>query len=102
MNPTLTSTGIARYRRRTRDPVRLTALIYLREALIAERYEDCTDFIAIAKEFGALDAEIRALLEDPRRHPEFLKADMHDGVMTRRRVCPLSERSGSQTLQAEF
>ena len=69
MNPTLPSTGIARYRRRSRDPVKLTALIYLREALIAERYEDCTDFIAIAKEFGAYDAEIRALLEDPRRHP---------------------------------
>jgi hypothetical protein len=69
MNPTLSSIGIARYRRRARDPVKLTALIYLREALISERYEDCADFIAIAKEFGALDAEIRVLLEDPRRHP---------------------------------
>lgn len=69
MNPTLSSAGISRSRRRTRDPVKLTALIYLREALIAERYEDCSDFIAIAKEFGAFDEEIRFLLEDPRRHP---------------------------------
>jgi hypothetical protein len=69
MNPTLSPNGIARYRRRTRDPVKLTALIYLREALISERYENCPDFIAIAKEFGALDEEIRVLLEDPRRHP---------------------------------
>ncbi|MFH1209107.1 MAG: hypothetical protein ABH891_00810 [Candidatus Omnitrophota bacterium] len=69
MNPTLSPNGIARYRRRTRDPVKLTALIYLREALISERYENCSDFIAIAKEFGALDEEIRVLLEDPRRHP---------------------------------
>ena len=69
MNPTLNANGIARYRRRTRDPVKLTALIYLREALIAERYEDCAEFIAIAEEFGALDGEIRILLEDPRRHP---------------------------------
>lgn len=69
MNPTLSSTGIARFRRRTRDPVKLTALIYLREALIGARYEDCAEFIAIAKEFGALDDEIRVLLEDPRRHP---------------------------------
>ncbi|MFA5167040.1 MAG: hypothetical protein WC530_00760 [Candidatus Omnitrophota bacterium] len=69
MNPTLSPTGIARYRRRTRDPVKLTALIYLREALIAERYENCADFIAIAKEFGAFDDEIRTLLENPRRHP---------------------------------
>ena len=69
MNPILVPGIAARYRRRTRDPVKLTALIYLREALISERYEDCTDFIAIAKEFGALDEEIRVLLEDKRRHP---------------------------------
>ena len=69
MNPTVRTNAITRCRRRTRDPVKLTALIYLREALISERYEDCSEFIAIAKEFGALDAEIRALLEDPRRHP---------------------------------
>jgi hypothetical protein len=69
MNPILSSTGISRYRKRTRDPVKLTALIYLREALISERYENCAEFIGIAKEFGALDEEIRILLEDPRRHP---------------------------------
>ena len=69
MNPTLSPNSITKYRRRSRDPVKVTALIYLREALISERYENCADFIAIAKEFGALDAEIRALLEDPRRHP---------------------------------
>lgn len=69
MNPTL-SPGIGmRCRRRSRDPVKLTALIYLREALIAERYEDCAEFIAIAKEFGALENEIRSLLENPKRHP---------------------------------
>ena len=69
MNPALSLTSIARYRRRTRDPVKLTALIYLREALISEQYENCVEFIAIAKEFGALDEEIRILLENPRRHP---------------------------------
>ncbi len=69
MNPTLSPSITARYRRRSRDPVKLTALIYLREALIEERYENCSEFIAIAKEFGALDEEIRALLENPRRHP---------------------------------
>jgi len=69
MSTATNRTSISRYRRRTRDPVKLTALIYLREALIAERYENCADFIAIAKEFGALNEEIRVLLEDPRRHP---------------------------------
>jgi len=69
MNPTLSPGINTRYRRRSRNPVKLTALIYLREALIEERYENCPEFIAIAKEFGALDEEIRVLLENPRRHP---------------------------------
>lgn len=69
MNPTLDTSVTNRYRRRTRDPVKLTALLYLREALLGERYEECVEFIAIAREFGALDREVKALLEDPRRHP---------------------------------
>ena len=69
MNPTLSSNNGTRHRRRTRDPVKLTALLYLREALLLERYEDCAEFIATALEFGAIPEEIRALLEDPRRHP---------------------------------
>ena len=69
MNPILSSGIATRHRPRSRDPVKLTALIYLREALIAERYKICAEFIAIAKEFGALDEEIRVLLENPKRHP---------------------------------
>jgi hypothetical protein len=52
-----------------RHPVKLTALLTLREALREERYEECRDIIAIAKEFGARDFEIYYLLEDPRRRP---------------------------------
>ncbi len=70
MNATTGTNITSRYRQRSRDPVKLTALIYLREALVSERYEECAEIIAIAKEFGALDAEIRILLEDPRRHPQ--------------------------------
>ena len=51
------------------NPVKLTALWYLKEALLEEKYEDCKTFIQIAKEFGAWDFEIKALLEDPRRNP---------------------------------
>ncbi|HOW59589.1 MAG TPA: hypothetical protein PLO78_07695 [Candidatus Omnitrophota bacterium] len=69
MNPTLSPGYLTRYRKRSRDPVKLTALIYLREALLEEKYEVCPEFIAIAKEFGALNEEIRALLEDSKRHP---------------------------------
>lgn len=53
-----------------KDPVKLTALLYLREALLKEQYEECAEFIAIAKEFGANLFEIQSLLEDPRRMPK--------------------------------
>ncbi len=52
-----------------KDPVKLTALLYLREALLREWYEQCPLFIAVAKEFGALNEEIEELLEDARRTP---------------------------------
>lgn len=53
--------------RPNKDPVRLTALLYLKEALLEERYEDCREIIAIAYEFGAGENEVQGLLEDPRR-----------------------------------
>jgi hypothetical protein len=49
--------------------VRLSALLALKEALLQEKYEECREMIAIAKEFGAKDLEIYYLLEDPRRQP---------------------------------
>ncbi len=58
--------GIARA---AKHPVRFTALLYLKQALLDERYEDCAEIIAIAQEFGAETREIRFLLEDPRRQP---------------------------------
>lgn len=55
--------------RLNRDPVRVTALWYLKEALLEERYEECAEIIAIAYEFGARESEVEGLLEDPRRNP---------------------------------
>ena len=55
--------------RRSRHPVKLTALLYLREALVREQYEKCAELIAVAHEFGALPFEVQDLLEDPRRAP---------------------------------
>lgn len=52
-----------------KHPVGFTALVYLKEALLRERYENCAEVIAIAKEFGAENYQIQALLEDPRRSP---------------------------------
>ncbi|MBI1977554.1 MAG: hypothetical protein HYS55_02255 [Candidatus Omnitrophica bacterium] len=56
-------------RRTSKHPVKLTALLYLREALLDEVYEECPFAIEVAKEFGAQDFEIQNLLEDPRRNP---------------------------------
>ncbi len=55
--------------RNTRHPLGLTALLYLREALQKERYENCAEFVTTAREFGATETEVRYLLEDPRRRP---------------------------------
>lgn len=52
-----------------RHPLKLTSLMYLKEALLRERYEECATIIALAKEFGASESEIGYLLEDPRRRP---------------------------------
>ena len=48
-------------------PVMVTALLYLRDALRAEDYESCGQFTAIAREFGALDSDLRPILEHPFR-----------------------------------
>ena len=56
-------------RKKGKHPVKLTALLELRQALLEERYEECREMIAIAQEFGARDFEIYYLLEDPRRRP---------------------------------
>jgi hypothetical protein len=48
-----------------RDPVKLTALLYLKESLLKENYEECAEIVEIAREFGALPAEIRTILENP-------------------------------------
>ena len=52
-----------------RHPVKLTALLYLKEALLKEQYENCLGIIQVAKEFGANSFEIQDLLEDARRSP---------------------------------
>ena len=68
MTPTINPIRPGRFKLKP-DPVKLTALLYLKEALLEERYEECAEMIAIAKEFGAQPFEIGYLLEDPRRLP---------------------------------
>ena len=52
-----------------KDAVKLTALLYLRETLLKQRYEESAQFISVAREFGAQDREVEELLEDARRMP---------------------------------
>ncbi len=52
-----------------KHPIKLTALLYLKEALKKERYEACPEIISVAREYGAAEFEIKDLLEDPRRAP---------------------------------
>jgi hypothetical protein len=61
--------GEGKRTRKSRHPLKVTALWYLKEALIREQYEKCAEIAALAKEFGAQDFEITDLLEDPRRSP---------------------------------
>lgn len=42
--------------------LKVTALLYLKEALIKEEYEDCSNLIQNAKDFGAEDKEISELI----------------------------------------
>ena len=52
-----------------KHPIKLTALLYLKEALVKQRYEECAELADVAREYGAAEFEIKDLLEDPRRSP---------------------------------
>jgi hypothetical protein len=39
--------------------LRLTALSYLKEALVKEQYEECAELIAVAKRFGASGRDVK-------------------------------------------
>lgn len=69
MIKTMPNAGGRRRTRRSHHAVKLTALLYLKEALIREQYEKCAEIISVANEFGALPYEVQDLLEDPRRSP---------------------------------
>ena len=69
MLKTMSNSGGGKRTRKSAHPLKLTALLYLKEALKREQYEKCSEIVALAKEFGAADYEVDDLLEDPRRTP---------------------------------
>lgn len=49
----------------TRNEIlKATSLLYFKEALLKEQYEDCTEFIRTAKRFGAQQGEIREVIAE--------------------------------------
>ena len=42
--------------------LKITALLYLKQALNQEKYEDCADLVKQAKEFGAHKDEVRRII----------------------------------------
>lgn len=47
---------------RNLHPIKVTALVYLREVLLAEKYEECSEIIKIGREFGATNREVHKVL----------------------------------------
>mgnify|MGYP000949388961 CR=1 FL=1 len=55
----------------TRDEVlKVTTLLYFKEALLRERYEDCAELIRIAKGFGAEPGEVSGIIAECNRGEE--------------------------------
>jgi len=51
-----------------RDEVlKATSLLYFKEALFNEEYEDCRELIRIAKRFGARQTDIRRVIDQSNR-----------------------------------
>lgn len=50
--------------RLTDNVLKATALVYLKEALFRQKYEQCAELIRSAKEFGAGEEEVRGVIEE--------------------------------------
>jgi hypothetical protein len=45
-------------------PVKVTALLYFKDALEGEQFEGCLDYMTIAREFGATEKEIDDVIDN--------------------------------------
>jgi hypothetical protein len=46
------------------EVLKATSLIYLRDALVKEQYEQCPELVKIAKDFGASLTEVRTVIAE--------------------------------------
>ena len=68
------------------ETLKATALIYLKEALVREEFEQCPELILKAKQFGAEGGEIRKVIaEHTRGVKEGLNAQEYKQYRGRRR-----------------
>ena len=49
------------------EVLKVTSLLYFKEALFNEEYEDCKELIRIAKRFGARQDDIRRVIAESNR-----------------------------------
>ena len=49
------------------ETLKATSLLYFKEALLNEEYEDCEELIRIAKRFGATQSEISGVVAECNR-----------------------------------
>lgn len=46
------------------ETLKATSLVYFKEALLKQEYEDCKEFVRTAKRFGAEQSEITAVIDE--------------------------------------
>ena len=49
------------------EVLKATSLLYFKEALFNEKYEDCMELIRLAKRFGARQGDIRRVIAESNR-----------------------------------
>jgi hypothetical protein len=71
------------------DVLKLSALVYLKEALDGQKYESCAELVNLAGKFGATKAEITEVISG------YLRGDKPGGSNPQKgknRVRPLTEK----------
>jgi len=62
------------------ETLKATSLLYFRDALLKEQYEDCAELVRIAKRFGAAQSEISGVIAESNRG---MGAGLENGVKGR-------------------
>ena len=73
------------------EPVlKLTAFLYFAQALEAGAFEECAELVSSARDFGARDYEIDAVIAEYLKRPKPAD-DQEDGQFSFRRIKPITK-----------